>query len=152
MKILKTIGTILLVGLIVAQFFQPEKNQGQYNLQPFFKETQADAKMQTILFNACADCHSNVTKYPWYNQITPINFWLADHVNEGKSELNFSEWESYSAKKKAHKLEESYEMVEQKEMPLESYTWVHNEAKLTDEEVKLIVAWAKNAKEKIEAQ
>lgn len=146
----KKIGYGLLAVLVLAQFIQPEKNQGEYNLQPFFEETEADGKMQALLFNACSDCHSNSTKYPWYNQITPVNFWMKGHVDEGKEHLNLSDWSTFSNKKKAHKLEETYELVEAKEMPLNSYTWTHREAKLTDEEVKLIADWAKKAMKKFE--
>lgn len=150
MNLFKKIVLGIIVLLVLGQFVQPDKNEGAYNLEPFFKATEATGKMQAILFNACSDCHSNRTKYPWYNQITPINFWLANHVNEGKEHLNFSEWETYTDKKKAHKLEEIYEEVEEREMPLKSYTWIHNEAKLTDDQVQLIVDWAKQAKEKYE--
>lgn len=150
MSLGKKIGYAFLVVLLLAQFIQPEKNQGTYNLKPFFEETAADGKMQTILFNACADCHSNESKYTWYSKITPVNFWMEHHIEEGKEHLNLSDWGSFSNKKKAHKLEEIYEEVEEKEMPLTSYTWIHKEAKLTENEVKLIVDWAKKAKAKFE--
>ena len=68
---------------------------------------------------------------------------MADHIVEGKEELNFSEWSSYSTKRKKHKMEEVYEEVEKKHMPISPYLITHSEANLTDEEIKLIVDWAK---------
>ncbi len=146
MKILKKIGFVLLVVLVVAQFFGPEKNDGDLTtISKFIEETNPPEDVHKILKESCFDCHSDKTKYPWYNSITPINYWLADHVKDGKKHLNFSKWSSYSLKKKAHKMDELHEEVEKKEMPLNSYTWTHAEAKLTPEQIKAVVAWGKKA-------
>src|SRR5690606_41618258 len=56
----------------------------------------------------CYDCHSNYTRYPWYSSITPVNYWLADHVKEGTEHLNLSKWSDYSVKKKDHKRSEEH--------------------------------------------
>lgn len=98
--------------------------------------------IQVILKNACYDCHSHETEYPWYSNVAPVSWWLKDHIDEGREHLNFSEWASYDAERKAHKLEELAEEVEEKEMPLESYTWAHSESKLSDEERQALVDWA----------
>lgn len=144
MKILKKIGLLLLLVFIVAQFFQPDKNEGEISsLTAFVEETKPSDEVHLILKNACFDCHSDVTKYPWYSRITPVNFWMADHIRHGKGELNFSKWSSYSLKKKEHKMEEVYEEIEKKKMPLDSYTWTHGDARLTPEQVQQIVTWAK---------
>ena len=144
MKILKKAGILLLLVLLVAQFFGPEKNKGDITaVEPFINETQPSDQVHQILKNTCFDCHSNVTRYPWYGSITPVNYWIADHIDHGKKELNFSDWENYSLKKKEHKMEETYEEVEEKHMPLDSYTWMHADAKLTDEQIKVVVDWAK---------
>ena len=144
MKILKKLGWFLLVVLLVAQFFSPDKNEGNLeSLTTFIAETSPPDNVHIILKTTCFDCHSDVTRYPWYNKITPVNYWIADHVRHGKEELNFSEWKSYSLKRKEHKMEEVYEEVEEKHMPLESYTWMHTEAKLTDDQIKEVVDWAK---------
>jgi hypothetical protein len=100
------------------------------------------------LKETCYDCHSDYTRYPWYNNITPINYWLAGHVDHGKEELNFSNWAEFSTKKKDHKLEEIEELVVAKEMPLESYTITHSEAKLTDAQIQSVVDWVKSARAK----
>ncbi|MCT4699095.1 heme-binding domain-containing protein [Tenacibaculum haliotis] len=146
MKILKKIIALIIVVLVVMQFFQPKKNNGELStVQPFVSETNPPKNLHKILKSACFDCHSNATNYPWYSNITPVNFWMADHVKEGKDELNFSEWKSYSLKRKEHKMEEIWEEVAQLKMPIDSYTWTHFDAKLTEIEIKEVVDWAKNA-------
>jgi len=147
MKILKKIGGLLLVVFIVAQFFGPEKNEEDLtSVAAFFEETNPPDDVKMLLKNACIDCHSDSTRYPWYSQITPINYWMADHVKHGSKHLNLSKWNDYDDKRKDHKLEELIEMVEAREMPLDSYTWAHSEAKLSQEEIDAMVAWAKMAR------
>jgi hypothetical protein len=143
MKIIKKLLIILLAIFIIAQFFGPDKNEGDLvSIDAFIADTNPPEDVKSILKESCYDCHSDVTRYPWYNNITPVNYWLADHVKHGKGHFNVSAWESYSTKKKDHKLEELIEMVEDKEMPLNSYTWTHSEAKLTDAQIQSIINWA----------
>ncbi len=149
MKILKKILLLLLIALVIAQFFGPEKNDGDLtSVEPFLSETNPPEKVKAILKESCFDCHSDHTRYPWYNNITPVNYWLAGHVNDGKKHFNVSEsaWSKSELKRKDHKFEELIEMVEKKEMPLNSYTWTHSEAKLTDNQIASIVAWAKQVR------
>tara|TARA_R110001632_G_scaffold18408_2_gene57024 strand:+ start:437 stop:910 length:474 start_codon:yes stop_codon:yes gene_type:complete len=144
MKIVKKIGLFLLVIFVIAQFFGPEKNVGEYtSLDGFIAETNPPEDVKAIMKATCFDCHSNSTNYPWYFNVTPVNYWIADHIEEGKKELNFSKWASYSLKRKEHKFDEIWEEVEKKKMPLDSYTWTHGDAKLSDEQIAVIVTWAK---------
>ena len=145
MKILKKIAIVLLVALVIAKFFGPEKNEGDITaVDTFLAETNPPENVRKILSESCFDCHSNSTKYPWYDNITPVNYWLNDHVKDGKKHLNFSDWSTYSLKKKEHKMDELYEEVEKGEMPLNSYTWTHSEANLTQEQIAEMVAWGKS--------
>lgn len=147
MKLLKKILLALLVVFIIAQFFGPEKNEGDYaSIDAFLTETKPSPEVKGILKESCFDCHSSVTRYPWYNTITPVNYWLADHIDHGKGHFDVSKWNEYSIKKKDHKLDELIEMVEAKEMPLDSYTWTHTEANLTDAQIKAVIDWAKDVR------
>ncbi len=144
MKILKKIALALLAVFLLMQFYRPEKNIAQGNhTSTFLVETNPPKNVKVILEQTCYDCHSNNTEYPWYNTIAPVSYWLANHVDEGKKHLNFSEWKGYTIKKKDHKLEEVIEMMEEGEMPLKEYTWTHEEARLTQEERGAIIEWAK---------
>ncbi|WMI69963.1 heme-binding domain-containing protein [Mangrovimonas sp. YM274] len=153
MKIFKKILLVLLVLVVVAQFFGPEKNEGDLaSLEPFLTETNPPEDVKVILKESCYDCHSDVTKYPWYNNITPVNFWMGEHVEDGKKHLNFSAWNDYSVKKKDHKLDELIEEVEEGKMPLPSYTWTHGEANLTEAQIIALNSWAKQLRNQYQAQ
>ena len=141
---IKVIGVSLVLLVIAAQFFRPDKViKNQTDITAFLNETQPSVEVQEILVTACFDCHSNNTKYPWYSEITPINFWMKDHIDEGTEELNFSDWASYSLKRKKHKMEEIWEEIEENEMPLNSYLITHSDAKLSEDEKSKMVSWAK---------
>jgi len=143
MKIAKKIAIALLVVLVGMQFYRPEKNVavGDY-VAAFETETNPSPEVKAILNTACYDCHSANTEYPWYNNIAPVSYWLADHIEDGKKHLNFSDWQNYDTKKKDHKLEELIEEVKEGEMPLKEYTWTHGDAKLSQEQISTLVAWA----------
>jgi hypothetical protein len=88
------------------------------------------------------DCHSNNTIYPWYSHIQPAAWWMNNHVKDGKKDLNFDEFLTYTKKKQFKKMEETIELVKEGEMPLKSYTWIHNDAKLTEAEKTALTDWA----------
>ena len=147
----KKVITVFVILFAISQFFNPEKNE--YTSIPdtdFIVTEKPPQQIASVLKESCYDCHSNNTKYPWYNRITPVNFWLKGHIKGAKEELNFSEWEHYSAKKKTHKLEEVIEVLENNEMPLSSYTLLHSEAKLTADETQVLINWATITKIKYE--
>ncbi len=146
----KKIGYGLLAVLIIIQFFRPERNISEIPSENDIRvQHPLPGNVERILKRACYDCHSNNTNYPWYANIQPIGWWLQDHVDEGKRELNFSEFATYSAKKADHKLDEVIELVEEKEMPLESYTLIHKEAVLTADETETLINWAKELRKTI---
>lgn len=143
---IKKISIALLVILVLIQFIPVEKNDSgdqQFNISNNYE---IPGNVQTILKNACNDCHSNQTEYPWYSKIQPVGFWLNNHIQDGKRHLNFSEFTNRPLAYQNHKLEETIEMVEQNEMPIPSYTYMglHPEANLTEGEKQEIIDWAKS--------
>lgn len=152
-KVLITIGWLLLIVLVVIQFFRPEKNIHPGD-QPnaITKKFPVTSDVKTILDKACMDCHSNNTRYPWYYNIQPVAWWLADHVSEGKKELNFDEYINRRPRFQYRRMEQTIELVKDGEMPLDSYTWTHKDAILTEEEKTKIYDWAKSVRSALEAQ
>jgi len=140
-KILIGLGLLLLL----IQFIRPDKNVSNDLKNDISTKYQVPAEVNQILQVSCNDCHSNKTKYPWYANVQPVAWWLNDHVVDGKRHLNFSEFTKMPIAIQNHKLEETIEMVEEKEMPLPSYTnfGLHSEANLSDAQRKLITDWAK---------
>ena len=101
------------------------------------------------LRKSCFDCHSNQVRFPWYSKLAPSSWFLADHISEGKSNLNFSEWEDYSNREKIGLLEEIKDEVESGSMPLKSYLLIHRDARLNAEEISDMLIWAGEATAKI---
>lgn len=143
----------LIVVLIAIQFIPTEKNDSndmQYDISTKYT---IPADVNEVLKNACNDCHSNSTTYPWYSNIQPVGFWLDHHVNDGKRHLNFSTFTKMPIAVQNHKLEEVIEQTEEKEMPMPSYTYfgLHSNAKLSEEQRALIINWAKGEMAKLKA-
>ena len=143
---IKKISITILVLLVAIQFIPYEKNLSGDDTYHISKSYDIPENVNMILKNACNDCHSNTTKYPWYSNIEPIGYWLNNHITDGKRHLNFSEFINRPLAYQNHKLEETIEMVEEKEMPLPSYTYMglHAEANMTDEEREILINWAKD--------
>ncbi len=153
MKTFKRMLVILLIVLIAIQFFRPARNRSA-SPSPADISTiyPVSANVNSVLEKACYDCHSNNTRYPWYANIQPVAWWLDDHIREGKHDLNFSEFASYRIGKQYRKLEEVIDLVKQGDMPLQSYTIVHTDAKLTREEKVLLTSWTDALRDTIRAK
>ncbi len=142
MKLFKKILLVLLIVFIGIQFVRPAKNVSTDKSKNIKNLYAVSTEVETILTKACNDCHTNNTIYPWYASVQPVTWWLDDHIKEGKKHLNFDEYSTYSLRKQYHKMEEVVEQVKEKEMPLDSYTWIHRNAKLSDEERVTLTSWA----------
>jgi signal recognition particle subunit SEC65 len=152
---MKKYGKKILIGLlailVIIQFFRPAKNDSNDQANSIDTKYPVPENVATILKSACYDCHSNNTVYPWYANFQPVAWWLADHVNEGKRELNFSNFTSRKIAVQNHKLEEIIENVKEGEMPLNSYTWIHRDAALTQEQRVMITNWAQSLMDTLKA-
>lgn len=142
-KVLRIVLIVLIAAFLVAQVFRP--NRVNPPADPA-KALQAPPNVQAILDRSCNDCHSNNTRWPWYTNISPLSWWIADHVKEGRRELNFSEFNGYTERRKGKKLEEICEQVQQGEMPLKNYVPLHPEAKLSDADQQTLCSWTKQLK------
>lgn len=109
---------------------------------PVEREVQAAPEVKAILTRACYDCHSNETVWPWYSRVAPVSWLVAWDVKEGREELNFSTWNRYDAKQRAKKIKESWEEVQEGEMPPWFYVPLHGEARLSDRDRRILGAWA----------
>ena len=149
----KKIMLVLLAALVVIQFIHPKKNKAE-GPQPNYigNAFNIPAEVKTILAKACNDCHSNNTLYPWYANFQPIHWWLNKHIKEGKKHINYDEYTNRPLRYQYHKMEETIEMVKDGEMPLNSYTWTHKDAKLTAEEKAKITGWAQSVMDSMKAK
>ncbi|MCB9292010.1 MAG: heme-binding domain-containing protein [Lewinellaceae bacterium] len=141
-RIYRWAGLAVLAALVVIQFFGIDKTNPPVNASEEFMALAAPpADVAQLLRNACYDCHSHETKYPWYTNVAPVSWWIANHIEHGREHLNFSVWGAYDAEKQAHKAEEAGEEVEKGKMPMTSYQPMHPEARLTDAQRERLTAW-----------
>jgi len=95
-----------------------------------------------MLAQACGNCHSNQTEWPWYSHVAPLSWWIQSHVRKGREELNFSRWTSYSARQRRARLDSICGVISTGRMPPWSYTLLHPEARLTGKEKRSVCVWA----------
>lgn len=147
---IKRILIILLAVLVIIQFFHPAKNMAtDMSANDITKVYTVPENVHQILQKSCYDCHSNNTSYPWYNNMQPVAWWLHNHITEGKQHLNFSEFGGYDKTKQAKKLKGVAKTVNEGEMPLGSYLWIHTDAKLSDDQKKIVADWASGLSQQI---
>lgn len=131
---------LLVFGLI--QFIRPDRNlQTNPSRYDIFHKTETNPEVVMIVQQACYDCHSNRTAYPWYASIAPVSWMISQHVKDGKKHLNFSEWTLYSAEKQSHKLDEIVEVLQENEMPPQPYVWLHKEAAISPAKKERLMEW-----------
>lgn len=148
----KKLLVVLLGILVLAQFIRPAANDSEDSGNGIAAAYPVPDVVAGILEKSCYDCHSSHTNYPWYSQVQPVGWWLWWHVKEGKEELNFSEFATYSPRRAYHKLEEIQEqVVVEKEMPLTSYTLMHSKARLNDAERELLAQWTEQLRDTMRA-
>ena len=142
MWLIKKILLALLIVFLAIQLIQPASNNHEQVVSTdFAKVFSVPESVQSILQNACYDCHSNHTVYPWYSHIQPMAGLLAKHIKEGKAKLNFSEFGNLRTRRQASKLKDIAGQVKDNEMPIASYKIMHENARLSEAEKKLIIEW-----------
>ena len=150
---IKKILLFLLAGFIVIQFFHPKPNKTKRE-QPnsIGKTFIIPEDVKTILGKACNDCHSNNTRYPWYSNIQPIDWWMNGHIIKGKKGMNLDEYTNKRLRYQYHKMEDLIEQVKEDEMPLNSFLWIHKNAKLTKDERDKLINWANSVMDTLKAK
>jgi len=140
---IKKIFVLLAFLLVVIQFIRPAENHSdKLSANDITVRYWVPDTVRAILQQSCYDCHSNNTVYPWYNRIQPVAWWLNSHVRDGKKELDFSEFATYPPAKQIRKLKNTAHEVEEGDMPLNSYLWIHVDAALDKGKKNILTWWA----------
>lgn len=150
MKIVKIIVLVLLVTFVGIQFVPTVHNQSERTPKADFmlvNDVPKDVKNKLQI--SCYDCHSNNTQYPWYSKIQPGAWFMENHIKNGKEELNFNEWDTYSNRRKKSKLKSIINQIKDDEMPLSSYTLIHRDAKLSENEKKEMIQFMKQLRDSL---
>jgi hypothetical protein len=131
---------MLVAVFLVIQLIPVERNISRVPAGQSFEMTQkVPANVAAILKVSCYDCHSNNTRYPWYSELQPGAYFMAQHIKEGKEELNLDEFNDYSKRRKKAKIKSIISQIEKEEMPLKSYLLLHPDAGLTPNKKKVLL-------------
>jgi hypothetical protein len=147
---MKNILFILLGLFILAQIFRPSRIAEPVDpANDLIAVTRPDAEVEHIIRTSCYDCHSGQPHYPWYNAITPVNWWLNDHIVDGRKHFDASTWGSVLGYDRDHQAKESMEMMEKKEMPIPEYFYLgrHADAKMTEAQYDKLYAYFKSLRD-----
>ena len=125
-KILILVGAVVVI-LIAIQLVPVDRTN-----PPVVADFDGPAQVRAVIKTSCYDCHSHETKWPLYSRVAPVSWLVAHDVEEGRSRLNFSQWGTYDAKRRAKLAEEMWEEVDGGEMPLLMYRLAHPDARLSE--------------------
>ena len=151
--ILKWLVIVVACLFIIIQFRRPARtNPPVDQSQTIEAHTQMTPQVASILARSCNDCHSNKTVWPWYTNVAPVAWFIVDHVNEGRSNLNLSEWGRYDQRRQGKKLEQMCDEGKDGAMPLSSYTPLHPGSKLSPDDVKTLCDWTEAERAQLAAQ
>lgn len=130
---------VLLTGL---QLISPERTNPPFDeAQTLESNSAVPQEVNAIFARSCNDCHSNKTDWRWYSYVAPISNFTVNHVDDGRSELNFSEWGKYGKRTRETRLTAICQLVKEGAMPLGSYNLIHRDALLSPTQINLICKW-----------
>jgi hypothetical protein len=143
MKWLKRLVIALAILFIAAQFVRPSMTNPAVDESLTLRaRAQIQPEVYAVMERSCNDCHSNKTSWPWYSQMAPVSWYLSRHVNQGRRELNISDWARYDNNRAMRKLDAICEEVQAGEMPIKSYLLLHPSASLSEADKQALCNWA----------
>ena len=149
----KKILLFLLAAFLVIQFIHPKPNRSKGDQPNYIGKTfSIPGDVKSVLVKACLDCHSNNTRYPWYAKIQPVDWWMNGHIIKGKKGMNLDKYTNKRLRYQYRKMEDLIEQIKEGEMPLNSYTWIHKDAKLTKDEKEKLINWANSIMDTLKAK
>ena len=137
---LKWIFVALVVVFVLLQLTNPARTNPPVVLDLMATNPPPPA-IAAMLHAACYDCHSYETKWPWYSHVAPVSWLVVGDVNNGRHNMNFSDWPNNDPMRVAKRLENMSEKIGYGEMPPKKYTMIHAEARLTDSQRKELTGW-----------
>ena len=149
-KILKWIVIVALIVFVGLQFVRPAKtNPAIDQSQTIEAHTNMTPEVAAILDRSCNDCHSHKTRWPWYSYVAPVSWFVIGHVNDGRKDLNFSEWTKRDKDRQSRKLQQMCDEVSSGMMPLGSYTPMHRGSVLSEGDKQTLCDWTKSERQRL---
>ena len=151
-SIVRTVRAALIVFLVLfigAQFVRPDRTNPPSPAGGSLL-SKATPQVAAILDRSCRDCHTNDTRWPWYTNITPMNWLVANHVQNGREHMNFSTWSVYDEDEQDKFLGGMCSLPKRGRMPLPSYLWLHRDARLAEADVAALCAWSEKMRDMLQ--
>jgi hypothetical protein len=149
-KFLKILIIILVIALFALQVIPNKMPENAVaGKDDLIRSGLLPENISSMISTSCYDCHSNQTTYPWYSKVAPASWLLAKDIREGREDLNFSEWGSYSKRHQIGKLRKIKEEVKSGAMPLKKYLLIHRRSRLSPEQKEALAKWTEDMTKKI---
>ena len=142
-------GLWIVLAFLIATSLATEPWRTPVPGPPILQGAQVDPRVLAILQRSCQDCHSEVTRYPWYSYVAPASWLVRNDINGGRERMNLSRWSSYSVVRKERFLSEIANQVKDRDMPLSQYTLIHRDARLSDADVDAIFRWTQSERARL---
>ena len=150
--VLRAVALLLLVAFLAIQFVRPQRSNPSVDARLTLDAIATPpADVAQILAEACADCHSHTTRWPWYSNLAPVSWWVTDDVRHGREHFNLSLLGEEAPDDQVALLREAAKEVKKESMPLQSYTWTHPKARLSKEQRELLSSWFEETSKSLES-
>jgi hypothetical protein len=143
--LVRAAGVCVLVGLAIQVMRPARTNPATDPTRTIAAHVAVPAAVQAIVARSCVDCHTNDTRWPWYSGVAPISWFVIGHVNDGRRVLNFSDWSTHGQRAPGPPLDKVCKEVQSGGMPLSSYLLIHQDARLSPDDISVLCAWANQA-------
>jgi len=141
-KAIRWTPIVFVVVLAGIQLYRPARTNPVTNPADTLAATgRLTPEVSAIIDRSCRDCHSNETRWPWYSNIAPMSWGVIDHVNDGRRHMNFSRWGTYDPEDAREFFVDMCALARKHDMPMPSYTWLHRDARLSDQDIATLCAW-----------
>ncbi|MDQ3908202.1 MAG: heme-binding domain-containing protein [Acidobacteriota bacterium] len=152
-KVLKWAAIVVAALFVVAQFVPTGLGNSPVDQSRTIESRlSVPPRVGSILARSCNDCHTNQTRMPWYARVAPASWLLANHVRDGRRHLNFSDWASYDAEEQDLLLQNICRITKRGAMPIDSYLYIHRDAKLSQDDVTTLCNWTNAERDKLDAK
>jgi hypothetical protein len=149
-RFLKLLALAVAILFVSVQFVRPNKtNPPVVQAQTIEAHVNVTPEVAGIFERACKDCHSHRTEWPWYAQVAPVSWFVTDHVEQGRENLNFSRWSAYNREQAGWLLGTMCMTAKRGTMPLSSYTRMHHASRLSPLDVQTLCAWSQAEQRRI---
>jgi hypothetical protein len=127
---------LLAIGILAGAFvlLQLIPYGHDHGAPPTTKRARLSGPARGLAASACADCHSNAIRWPWYTNVAPSSLLVVNDVKGGREHLNLSRWDQPQPD-----LEEVVRAIDGGGMPPVQYKLIHGDARLSNAQRRTLI-------------